>query len=290
MKILDQWFKSNNATKVFGKTKALYFDAYFKISHYFFFRGEEALRLKFENVQVDQYTSNGTPFDFVTIPFRKTRDVPTTLELHPLSEEPALCAYSALHKWITYIKEECGIIPNESDFIFPMIQSNGILNYGRSMTLSPVLKALKEACKESGLTDSLPKHIDVSWTTHAFRRGGAQHRFMYASYRWSLSDLKNWGGWTEKDHNDIVIKYVMEEVWDFENYYGDMLSPTKNHFRKASFMGDTPPHYNNNEISTTMYLNISSKLSELEEKLSNIETESKKVLFDFEKFIKDIQN
>jgi hypothetical protein len=33
------------------------------------------------------------------------------------------------------------------------------------------------------------------YTSHCTRRGGAQHRFMFAKRRWILTNLKWWGGW-----------------------------------------------------------------------------------------------
>ena len=37
----------------------------------------------------------------------------------------------------------------------------------------------------------------ASFTTHYFRRSGAQYRFIYASPRWSLEAIKWWGAWAK---------------------------------------------------------------------------------------------
>jgi hypothetical protein len=39
-------------------------------------------------------------------------------------------------------------------------------------------------------------HADL-FTTHCFRRGGAQYRFMFAPVgrRWTLARIRWWGGW-----------------------------------------------------------------------------------------------
>jgi hypothetical protein len=50
-----------------------------------------------------------------------------------------------------------------------------------------------------------------SFSTHCFRRGGAQYRFMYApvGQRWSLAVVRWWGGWAEGEHvcRPIVFTY-----------------------------------------------------------------------------------
>lgn len=47
-----------------------------------------------------------------------------------------------------------------------------------------------------------------NFTTHCFRRGGAQYRFMFAPIgkRWTLAKIRWWGGWAdgEKVSNDSL--------------------------------------------------------------------------------------
>ena len=40
------------------------------------------------------------------------------------------------------------------------------------------------------------------FTTHCFRRGGAQYRFMFApvGQRWTLARIRWWGGWAQGEH------------------------------------------------------------------------------------------
>jgi hypothetical protein len=39
------------------------------------------------------------------------------------------------------------------------------------------------------------------FTTHCFRRGGAQYRFMFAplGQRWTLARVRWWGGWALRE-------------------------------------------------------------------------------------------
>lgn len=45
------------------------------------------------------------------------------------------------------------------------------------------------------------------FTTHCFRRGGAQYRFMFAprGERWTLARVRWWGGWAPGEHVRIFV-------------------------------------------------------------------------------------
>jgi hypothetical protein len=62
------------------------------------------------------------------------------------------------------------------------------------MTHDMVQNVITRFASAAGLTKS--------YTTHCFRRGGAQYRFMYAPIgkRWSLSKIRWWGGWAIGEH------------------------------------------------------------------------------------------
>jgi hypothetical protein len=52
---------------------------------------------------------------------------------------------------------------------------------------------------------------DAKYTTHCLRRGGAQHRFLFAKERWTLTDIKNWGGWARGDSQGTIIRYLLND-------------------------------------------------------------------------------
>jgi hypothetical protein len=58
----------------------------------------------------------------------------------------------------------------------------------------------------------LDGRINGSFTTHCFRRGGAQHRFFLAKEKWTMQVVKWWGGWSETESIDTIIKYLLEET------------------------------------------------------------------------------
>ena len=72
--------------------------------------------------------------------------------------------------------------------------------------------------------------LNIKFTTHCFRRGGAQHRFSHADpkYRWSLTMIKRWGGWSASDNNDVLIKYLLNETCHATiEVLADALAPDK---------------------------------------------------------------
>jgi hypothetical protein len=111
---------------------------------------------------------------------------------------PAANAYHYLQVWIkfyeTYHKERQAPL-SPDDHIFPNITSKGFIQPHIPMNHESVQKILAEFTEKSGIS----KLVVGNFTTHTFRRGGAQHRFMDAEHseRWSLSRVRWWGGWAE---------------------------------------------------------------------------------------------
>jgi hypothetical protein len=99
-----------------------------------------------------------------------------------------------LLKWITLLKSHLGRKLEPDDHIFPHFSSNGIPDPARAMTHDMVQNIITRFVSAAGLTKA--------YTTHCFRRGGAQYRFMYAPIgkRWSLSKIRWWGGWAVGEH------------------------------------------------------------------------------------------
>ncbi|TEB23418.1 hypothetical protein FA13DRAFT_1757041 [Coprinellus micaceus] len=64
-------------------------------------------------------------------------------------------------------------------------------------------------------------------TTHCFRRGGAQYRFMFAppGQKWTLSRIRWWGGWALGEKRDTLIRYLLDELYTYEEDHSDALKP-----------------------------------------------------------------
>ncbi|GMF43796.1 unnamed protein product [Phytophthora fragariaefolia] len=69
---------------------------------------------------------------------------------------------------------------------------------------------------------------EIWFTSHCFRRGGAQYRFMFApeKRRWSLKLVKRWAGWAPSEKAETVTRYLLDDVLDREeNMLGDSQAP-----------------------------------------------------------------
>lgn len=99
-----------------------------------------------------------------------------------------------LRLWITFLEKNLGRALKDEEYIFPHIASNGIVQPNKEMMHEAVQKLIADISAAAGITRT--------YTTHSFRRGGAQYRFMHApvSERWSLSVIRWWGGWAIGEH------------------------------------------------------------------------------------------
>lgn len=85
--------------------------------------------------------------------------------------------------------------------------ANGILQPREPITHDTVQKYIHEFTFGAGIAQASVG----SFSTHCFRRGGAQYYFMFAPVgkRWSLRMVRWWGGWAEGEHvrHRIILMY-----------------------------------------------------------------------------------
>jgi hypothetical protein len=100
--------------------------------------------------------------------------------------------YTHLQRWIWFLEEKLlsRRLAND-EFIFPTIGSNSIVYPKQEISYDTIQVYINEFQEKAGVTGKL--------TTHSFRRGGAQYRFMYAplGQRWTLSRIRWRGGWAK---------------------------------------------------------------------------------------------
>ena len=116
-----------------------------------------------------------------------------------MPELPACNSFRHLSTWISYLEQEIYHRPLEShDYIFPAMGANGILQPREPITHDTVQKYIHEFTFGAGIAQASVG----SFSTHCFRRGGAQYYFMFAPVgkRWSLRMVRWWGGWAEGEH------------------------------------------------------------------------------------------
>jgi hypothetical protein len=139
------------------------------------------------------------------------------------------------------------------DFIFPAITSTGLLKFGEPMSRSGIEVLLGQAVDGSGVTAGR----NGKFTTHCFRRGGVQHRFMWANRKWSLKAVKWWGGWSSPENVRVllllssthltvfvftpqvgmIMRYLLDELMAYEEGFSGILMPDRASARHESSMG-----------------------------------------------------
>ncbi|KAK7050285.1 hypothetical protein R3P38DRAFT_3606265, partial [Favolaschia claudopus] len=144
---------------------------------------------------------------------------------------PALDMYQHLLTWLPFYELCLGRKLEPDDYIFPYIASNGTIHAKREMTL--------QMCQDLITEFTVAAQLEKTYTTHSFRRGGAQYRFMFAPLgkRWSLNIVRWWGGWAIGEHVDTLMKYLLDSLQSYETGHADALCPVQNEVDK-SFMGE----------------------------------------------------
>ncbi|KAG8918633.1 hypothetical protein FRC02_002199 [Tulasnella sp. 418] len=95
---------------------------------------------------------------------------------------------------------------------------------------------LKEFAVAAGLVGA---NEIFTFTSHCLRRGGAQYRFMYApiGHRWPLQVIRWWGGWSENEQKDTLMRYLLDELDNVEGDYASALDPDRLK-EDQSFLGE----------------------------------------------------
>jgi hypothetical protein len=101
----------------------------------------------------------------------------------------AIDMYTHLLRWIRLLERFLGHKLRLDDHVFPYIAPNGIPHPNRGTLYEKIQACIDDFTSQAGLA--------TRFTTHCFRRGGAQYRFIFAPTRWSLARIQWWGGWTK---------------------------------------------------------------------------------------------
>ncbi|KAH7871951.1 uncharacterized protein C8R40DRAFT_1273810 [Lentinula edodes] len=132
----------------------------------------------------------------------------------------AICAYTHVSVWMDFSEKHILRRKYEpEDYIFPNINANGITVQNQPVTPEAVQKMIDEFTSSAG--------VPGAFTTHCFRRGGAQYRFMFAPIgeRWTLARIRWWGGWAPNEKCDTLIRYLLDELNTYEEDHSDALAP-----------------------------------------------------------------
>ncbi|KAL4077391.1 hypothetical protein J3A83DRAFT_4368717 [Scleroderma citrinum] len=142
-------------------------------------------------------------------------------KIYPRPDMGTACdAFRWLMFWIKWVEFfHLGHPMAEGDFLFPAVGTNGVLQPGKPLSHDTVQKWIGEATAGAG--------IQGTFSTHCFRCGGAQYRFMFAPVgeQWTLACLQWWGGWADGEHRDTLMWYLLDELHCYESDHSDALGP-----------------------------------------------------------------
>jgi hypothetical protein len=122
-----------------------------------------------------------------------------------------------LNEWLSIL--EGSQVPTE--YVFSRVDNQAIQQEPwKTNDISNYIKTITQELDMGTLTDS-------NYTTHCFRRGGAQHRFFHAKTRWTLTEIKAWGGWAKGERNNTIIQYLLDDYVARETDSRFLCSPFK---------------------------------------------------------------
>ena len=121
-----------------------------------------------------------------------------TYNVYPQPNNPAINLYTHMWNWKEFYETRLlGRKLKPDDYIFPSLGVNGLVAHPHIPASSDIIqKRINEWAAAAGITGA------GHFTTHCFRCGGAQYRFMFApmGQRWTLARIRWWGGWAIGEH------------------------------------------------------------------------------------------
>ncbi|KAG5220529.1 phosphate system positive regulatory protein [Salix suchowensis] len=154
---------------------------------------------------------------------------------------PEIDCYTHFVNWIQYLEFQLQRPIDASDYVFPAIASTGKLKFGEPLSRAGFESIMEQIVDNSGIMIGR----NGKFTTHCFRRGGAQYRFMWAEHKWSLKAVKWWGGWSSGEEVNTIMRYLLDELTSYEEGFSDIMMASRPSERHESFMAtgtlqDTP--------------------------------------------------
>ncbi|KAF8147030.1 hypothetical protein K438DRAFT_1989996 [Mycena galopus ATCC 62051] len=242
LKIILEYLDTEEAMKYFTVTQRLYFKAYVTTAFSLWTRNDELVNLQFKDIKLNMKSHTGIPYHEFTLIFRKTNKDPTKGQKYMIqldSAHPEIDCYTHIDNWKTHMETVLQRPLRGTDFVFPAIASTGQLKFGECTSRSGFESFLEDIVQRSDVM----KGRNGKFTTHCFRRGGAQYRFLWAQRKWSLKAVKWWGGWSSNENVGTLMRYLLDELVAYEEGFSDIMMDDRLVERHETFMGenDTAP-------------------------------------------------
>ncbi|KAK7029766.1 hypothetical protein R3P38DRAFT_3188637 [Favolaschia claudopus] len=227
LKVIMTYLDSDEGAKAFTVTQRLYFKAFASTAFTLWTRNDELVNLQFKDVKMDLRSKTGIPYHEFSLIFRKTNKDPTKVH-------PEIDCYTHVKTWKIHMEGLLGRSLTGNDFVFPALASTGQVKFGEPTSRSAFETLLNDVVEKS---DALHGR-NGKFTTHCFRRGGAQYRFLWADRKWSLKAVKWWGGWSSNENVGTLMRYLLDELMAYEEGFSDIMMDDRVIDRHETFMGE----------------------------------------------------
>ncbi|KII85744.1 hypothetical protein PLICRDRAFT_178074 [Plicaturopsis crispa FD-325 SS-3] len=240
LKVIMDYLDSPQCVSEMPLTKRLYFKAFATTAFCLWTRNDELINLQHKDVRRNQVSLTGCEYTDIRLGFRKTNKDPNKSQhywIPPDREHPEIDCNLHLGQWLDHLQLLLQRPLADHDYIFPAVASTGQLKFGEATSRSGFENLMDDIIQRSGVMNGR----NGKFTTHCFRRGGAQYRFMWAARKWSLKAVKWWGGWSSNERIDTIMRYLLDELMAYEEGFGDILMADRASDRHETFMGVQDP-------------------------------------------------
>ncbi|KAF7364523.1 hypothetical protein MVEN_00321300 [Mycena venus] len=237
LKVIMEYLDSPEAIKYFTVTQRLYFKAFVTTAFTLWTRNDELINLQFKDIKLNLRSKTGIPYHEFSLIFRKTNKDPTKVQKYMVQIDPAhpeIDCYTHVEAWKAHMERLLGRRLAGTDYVFPALASTGQIKFGEPTSRSAFETLLDEVVDKSNVLQGR----NGRFTTHCFRRGGAQYRFLWADRKWSLKAVKWWGGWSSNENVGTLMRYLLDELMAYEEGFSDIMMDDRVIDRHETFMGE----------------------------------------------------
>ncbi|PWN30671.1 hypothetical protein BDZ90DRAFT_257741 [Jaminaea rosea] len=215
------------------RTHTEFMYAFMVLAYRLWMRCDEACKLvwgEVEHVPV-LHPETETFYVSVTLTWRKNNQLDAANSrpymLFDLPQRPKVSAIQAVVRWRKYWTWVHKRTPEPQDLVFPGYHPRtGQLDVRRMLRAHQVNSLLDQVFNA---TDTIQSIGLYRYTSHSFRRGGAQDAFIWANNygepKKSLAFVRWWGGWGAGESLHTIERYVINVMSEHEGYFGDMENP-----------------------------------------------------------------
>ncbi|KAJ3752488.1 hypothetical protein EV360DRAFT_88707 [Lentinula raphanica] len=236
LKILFDYLDSCGGREEFTLTQSLYFKAFSSTAFNLWTRNDELIHFMVKDLKLNLVSNTGVSYIEFHLIFRKTNKDPNKVQAYHIPQDPQhpeFDCYTHMTTWMKHLQSLLQRPLMDHDYVFPGIASTGQLKFGENTSRMGIENLLERVVDASGLMSGRRG----KFTTHCFRRGGAQYRFMWADHKWSLKAVKWWGGWSSNENVGTIMRYLLDELMAYEEGFTDIMMPDRASARHDTFMG-----------------------------------------------------